>query len=137
MKELFDQLRSAGFRITQARKAVVGLMHERRCALSVPEISELLAKRDMKPNLSTLYRELQFLTDQGVTQEVVFKDGVMRYELAESQHHHHLVCNNCEKIEAVELGEHLHAVEHSIQKSKRFQITSHSLEFYGICEKCS
>lgn len=134
--EVLKRLRQSGYRITKSREATLHLLIQKECALSVPEISKLLLKEEMKPNISTLYRELQFLTDQGITQEVIFKDGVMRYEIHEENHHHHLICNSCESIEPIEIKKHLESVERSIQSEKRFQILSHSLEFYGLCESC-
>ncbi|MDF2378786.1 MAG: Fur family transcriptional regulator [Candidatus Gracilibacteria bacterium] len=134
--EVLKRLRESGYRITKSRKATLEVLIQKQCALSVPEVSALLLELEVKPNISTLYRELQFLTEQGITQEIVLKDGIMRYEIDQANHHHHLVCNACESIEPVEIQKHLQSVEQSIQSEKRFQILSHSLEFYGLCESC-
>ncbi|MDP2691673.1 MAG: Fur family transcriptional regulator [bacterium] len=130
------QLRKNGYRMTRIREAIIQCLMEISCALSIQNIKEHLEIQGSKPNTSTLYRELQFLRDHGIAQEIVFKDGVMRYELKQSTHHHHLICNFCETIEPVEMEKHLEKTEQSIRRRKNFQITSHSLEFYGLCASC-
>jgi len=131
-----SQLRHAGFRMTKVRLAILKFLIDQHCALSAQDMLALLSKQRLKPNISTIYRELQFLTVRDIAQEVVFKDGVIRYELREGAHHHHLVCNACDTVEPIEMEKHLEAVEKSIHQNQKFRVLSHSLEFYGICAGC-
>ncbi|MDP3975288.1 MAG: transcriptional repressor [bacterium] len=129
LQDIYDALRPRGFRMTRVRTAILQFLIDQHCALSVQDIVGLLAKQDLKPDASTLYRELQFLSEQGIAQEIIFKDGIMRYELKEGGHHHHLICNSCDTVEAVEMDKHLEDFERMIQGQKRFRVQSHSLEF--------
>ncbi len=137
LEALTARLRKSGFRMTKVRLAILKHLMDEHCALSAQDILNLLKKQELNPNISTIYRELQFLNQQDIAQEVVLKDGVIRYEYKEGQHHHHLVCNSCESIQAFEMDKHLESVESSIQKKRNFRVMSHSLEFYGLCASCT
>lgn len=131
----FYQLREQGFRITKSRKAIYAFFQRKGCALSAKDIHRHLLDEGLKTDLSTVYRELQFLVDQGIVHEVVFKDGVMRYEL-ESVHHHHLVCTGCKTVISVDIESEIEQIERKISLHSRFSVRSHMLEFYGLCESC-
>lgn len=135
MEQILKHLKASGFRITKARKAIINSLHQEHCALSARDLHLHLKKVGLKPDTSTIYRELQFLTAQKITEEVIFKDGVMRYELIGDEHHHHLVCTTCDHVTALEMEPDLKTIEACITK-QGFRISSHSLEFYGLCKSC-
>jgi Fur family transcriptional regulator, ferric uptake regulator len=95
---------------------------------------EKLNIKKIKPDRSTIYRELQFLTKNNV----IIKNsisGIDYYEIPQD-HHHHLVCMGCDSISKVEIDNHLEKQEKQIAKQNKFNIINHSLEFYGYCQKC-
>jgi Fur family transcriptional regulator, ferric uptake regulator len=67
--------------------------------------------------------------------QIQFQEGKLRYELAGKEHHHHLVCENCGKIEDV-LSRVIPALEEEIKNKHKFLVKRHSLEFFGLCEDC-
>lgn len=131
-----DRLRADGHRITEARKAVLDLLTKNTKPLGAQEIHALLEKKKATCNVTTAYRELQFLAEQGIVKTVQFQDGVQRYELASLPHHHHLICTECKTVEDVHMEHDLHTVEKNISRSTGFSIREHALEFYGICKRC-
>lgn len=131
-----EELRSRGFRITAARKAILEILSAGRKPLSASEVHESLLKRRLKGDRVTVYRELDFLEKQGVVQAVQFQDRNRRYELASLKHHHHLICQECNSVEDVCLEEDLETQEQQIEKRTNFKITRHSLEFFGLCANC-
>ena len=52
---------------------------------------------------SSIYRNLSVLEQAGVVRRVITEDEFARYELTEAftEHHHHLICSNCGKVEDV------------------------------------
>ncbi len=102
---------------------------------SVGEILIHLAKSTLRPNKTTIYRQLEKLESQGTIRKVRVGDDSLRYEKAED-HHHHVVCTNCRRVEDVDLKDSLSAVEKRIAKEKKFSNLNHNLEFYGICSNC-
>jgi len=88
----------------------------------------------MNPNRSTIFRELLFLTKNNILIKNNIS-GVDCYEI-QQDHHHHLVCLNCNSIIKIEVGGHLAKQEKQIAKRNKFDIINHSLEFYGYCRNC-
>ncbi|PKL31864.1 transcriptional repressor [Candidatus Saccharibacteria bacterium HGW-Saccharibacteria-1] len=99
------------------------------------QIMEHLDKIGLKVNKTTVYRNLNTLLVENKITELDFGEGKKRYELRQN-HHHHLVCNQCKKIECFEIIQDLHQQEAEIAKNTEFKITSHVLEFFGTCKVC-
>ena len=108
---------------------LLSLLKKAKYPLSVPEMFFKISA-----NKTTLYRELDWFVAQGLIIEVEFGDGKKRYEVASRNHHHHLVCKTCGKIEDVEVDEKVLLA--NIKNKTRFQINNHSLEFFGKCVNC-
>ena len=137
-EKIIELLRTQGFRITKIRQAMLEIFTATRKPRSVQEILATIALKHPTVNKTTIYRELEFLTTNSIVNEIDILDGMKRYELHESgHHHHHLVCNECKEIQCVEVPHHdLDALENRINKSHKFKITSHVLEFFGLCQNC-
>jgi Fe2+ or Zn2+ uptake regulation protein len=133
---ILANLKKRGHRITSIRKAILDLLVKSSEPLSSPSIQKLLTKRKTSANKTTVYREIAFLKGQNLVRELQFRDNAKRYEIMPENHHHHIVCVNCEKVEDVELKKDLDVEEKNITKNKKFKIINHSLEFYGVCIGC-
>jgi Fur family ferric uptake transcriptional regulator len=131
---LYKTIKDKGGRLTKTRKAILETLANAHCLMSEADIRNILNKKSIVPNRSTLFRELKFL----VTHAIVVKNsisGTDYYEIPHD-HHHHLVCLGCNSIDKVEIGNHLEKQEQEIAKKNDFTITNHSLEFYGYCKDC-
>jgi Fur family ferric uptake transcriptional regulator len=122
------------FKKTPARLAINDFFSSVNTPVDVEQIVQHLRSQKLETNKVTVYRILDFLFKNRIINRVEFGEGKYRYELKKN-HHHHLVCTNCGKIEEVE-GDFLKKMEDDIFKSKKFKVESHSLEFFGLCEDC-
>ncbi|MBN8661034.1 MAG: transcriptional repressor [Candidatus Melainabacteria bacterium] len=125
-------------KLTKGCKKVLEYLKRLDDLSSAQDIYGLMRTEDAKaPGLTTVYRSLEALVLQGLVQEVMLGDGEKRYEVVHpGEHHHHLVCQNCSK--SVHLDECLiEQFEETIKKSHGFQIKSHMLELFGICQDCA
>jgi Fur family ferric uptake transcriptional regulator len=137
-ESVIEALRKDGNRITAARGAIVGAVLGAGSPVSVQEVSAALTVSKVPANVTTVYRELEFLRERGIVVPVSFADGMQRYESADLAHHHHLVCLECERIQDVEVPHaELHEAEKRIAASKKFTVLRHALEFYGTCDRCA
>ena len=136
-EKILEDLRAKGERITKLRKALLSLLSHKHTVLSAPEILKALAKKSLTLNKTTIYREIDFLLSHKIIREVDLLDGLKRYELLDSGHHHHIVCTSCKKIECVEMHDDLCALEKKISSKYKFKIESHVLEFFGLCGNCA
>lgn len=117
--------------MTQIRSALIQIFSQSRMPLTAEAILNKL-----KAHKVTVYREIDFLVGQNILQSVMLGDRKKRFELAGRPHHHHAVCVKCNRIEDVMLDGHLQKEIRAIEKNKKFVITSHSLEFFGLCNNC-
>lgn len=112
-------LETHGLRRTKDRHRILRRFDELR-AWSVAELQAALPRID----LSTVYRNVQKLTDAGVLAEIRIHGKEARYERADRAHHDHLVCDRC-------------AAARCVPCPVDGLTSRHSLELYGTCEGCA
>ena len=132
-----DALRDAGYRVGAARRAVVSVLARRDCCLTVPEIVEALGAQGRTVGIASVYRVVDLLTEKQLVQKIDLGDGRARYERAElaDEHHHHLVCNECGRVEPF-ADETLEAALRRVEEDTRFAVASHDVLLRGACDDC-
>jgi Fur family ferric uptake transcriptional regulator len=135
--DIISILKEHHLRLTGTRRALFELFLKDETPLSVSDILSTLGKVHIKVNKTTVYRELKCLQKKGIIGVVQLGDRKQYYELLARGHHHHLVCLQCERVEEIDMDEaELFAGEQKVSRERGFTILRHSLEFFGICEKC-
>lgn len=136
-ERILRELKDGGHRMTKARTAIVDFLLKNKLPITASGIlAALQSVCGFKCDRVTIYRELNFLVEKGIVCRVNLVGKATHYEI-EADHHHHLVCTKCNSIKEVFLANHLENHERSILKNEKFKVMSHSLEFYGLCKKCS
>ena len=120
-----------------ARRAVVELLARQRCCLTAQEIFDALRAVGRPVGLASIYRALDQLSSEGFLQKIELGAGTTRYEpvRADGDHHHHLVCDECGKVEAfadARLEQALHRVEHTTG----YRVAGHDVVLRGACSDC-
>jgi Fur family ferric uptake transcriptional regulator len=136
-EQTHDVLRDAGYRVGAARRAVVSALARRDCCLTVPEIVDAVRAQGRGVGIASVYRVVDLLTEKQLVQKIDLGDGRAHYERAElpDEHHHHLVCNDCGRVEPfadAELEEALRRVE----RDTGFAVASHDVLLRGACDDC-
>jgi Fur family transcriptional regulator, ferric uptake regulator len=125
-----ESLRKKGFRVTASRMTILGLLESSgNKPLTAEEIRRLSGLDKV-----TVYRTLESFVKAMIVNRVEFGDGASRYEISHG-HHHHVVCTNCGGIADVENCLEEKKVK-ELEKETGFIVSSHSLEFFGLCRKC-
>jgi Fur family ferric uptake transcriptional regulator len=119
------KLRGRGYKVTPQRLAVLGAL----AAEQHQSLGEIRA-RCPEVGLVTIYRTLDLLSEIGAVRRLDLGDGP-RYELAED-HHHHLICESCGGVSEFERC----PLELRRLRGVDFEISSHTLEIYGLCADC-
>lgn len=90
--------------------------------------------------LSTVYRHLQSLVDEGVVDVIQTPDGEATYrycgDRGASRHHHHLVCRQCGRTEEIE-GRSVERWAGEIAREHGYTDVDHTIELFGRCADCS
>ena len=129
-------LRESGYRATPGRLSLLQVLAKAEHPMAIHEI---VAQLGTQMNQATVYRALEALADVGIVRRVDLQHAHAHYELsAGERHHHHLICRGCGLVEDVESCD-VSVIAHTVLKgSKKFAaIHDHSLEFFGLCKKCS
>lgn len=126
------QLRTGGLKVTAARLDLLDILKHVKKPLSIKDMARHLGEVD----LVTLYRNVESLENLGIVKQIALKDRQSYYELTAGEHHHHLVCTNCGRLEDIKIDEI--TLNKTFLKNHGFnKVTDHSLEFFGICNKCA
>jgi Fur family transcriptional regulator, ferric uptake regulator len=130
-------LHESGFKPGQARAAVIEALEGQTCCLSVQEIHDLVRQRRARVGIASVYRALETLTALGLVHRLELGSGGAHYEPAEpsGNHHHHLVCGECGKVEAFSDDRLEHAIN-SVSRTAAYRINAHDVVLRGRCESC-
>lgn len=136
---LKEDLKVKGYKLTPQRRAIVDTIIDNEGKhLTAEEIYDEVKRRCPEIGLATVYRTIILLEELSVICRLDLNDGCSRYELVhknEMHRHHHLVCNNCNKVFEVQ-DDLLEELEEGIENQYGFKILDHSVKFYGICNNC-
>ena len=121
-------------RPTAIRLQMLDVLATSPAPLSAADVHSRLGEG--RPDLATVYRNLDRFADEAIVRPVRFHDGTRRYEIAQGDHHHHLVCTMCGEVEDLAPCRIEAFTEAAIQRLG-FRVASHSLEFYGTCRICA
>jgi len=93
-------------------------------------------ERDRSVSRATVYRTLPLLTESGLVREMDFGKDYKFYDpnYAEHPNHHHIICNDCEKIVEFE-SERIEKLECEISQKLGFSVKSQRLQISGDCEQ--
>lgn len=130
-----NELNEVELRATPARIALMQLLETSNKPLDVQSMIEFLEEKDIKTDPATVFRIVNMFTEKGLVKPIQLHEGKFRYELTTRDPHHHLVCEKCGSIEDIS-NCNIAALEKDIEEKKQFKVTSHSLEFFGICQSC-
>jgi Fur family transcriptional regulator, ferric uptake regulator len=132
-----EVLRDAGYRVGAARQVVVSVLAQRDCCVSVPQIVDAVRAEGREVGIASVYRVLDLLTDKGLVQKLDLGDGRAHYERVEpaDEHHHHLVCSECGRVEPFE-DQNLEAALRRVEQDTGFEVASHDVLLRGACDDC-
>jgi Fur family ferric uptake transcriptional regulator len=132
-----SQLRAASGRRGGARRLVVELLGQQDCCLSAQEIHERVRAQGGRVGIASVYRALEGMDALGLVQRIDLGDGVARFEPAHpsGDHHHHLVCDDCGKVEPFADPSLESAIER-VADGRGYVVAAHDVVLRGACEDC-
>ena len=122
-------------RTTRQRAAVRAVFQDLDGFHSAQEVHQRLREGGDPVGLSTVYRAVQSLADDGELDSIRTDSGEALYRRCSRQHHHHLVCRACGRTVEVE-GPTVERWADSVADEHGFADVSHTLEIFGTCEAC-
>ena len=134
MKSLAKYLEKNNLKQTRQREMILAAFLGAKRHVTSEDLYQLV--REQHPNIgyTTVYRTMKLLVEAGLATERHFDDGITRYE-TEHEHHDHLVCIKCGRMQELECDE-IEERQREIAKGYGFQVLRHRHELYGHCAAC-
>jgi len=130
-----NTLRENGYRLTEARKAVVDAVAESLRALTPLEVFDTARAAYPALGLVSVYRTLEKLEELHLIQRVHQPEGCQAFISASQGHQHLLLCQRCGQVSYFE-GDDLENLMSGISSKTGYKIREHWLQLFGLCKDC-
>jgi Fe2+ or Zn2+ uptake regulation protein len=98
----------------------------------------VVSQRDASVNLSTVYRTLRWLEQEGLVSARHFDENRRqeRFDAVTPSEHHHFQCTACKSV--IEFDHpSIQSIKAQFAGSSGCQVLSASMMLYGLCPQCS
>jgi Fur family ferric uptake transcriptional regulator len=130
-----SDLKSIGLKATLPRLKILDLFEQSdKRHMTAEEVYRLLSDEGQDIGLATVYRVLTQFEQAGLLIRHHFDSDKAVFELNQGDHHDHLVCLQCGKVEEFFDAE-IERRQQRIAKERGFAIRDHSLQIYADCVK--
>ena len=130
-----DELKSSGLKATLPRIKILEVFQTaRERHMTAEDVYKALLTEGSDIGLATVYRVLTQFEQAGILTRSHFESGKAVYELNEGQHHDHLVCLDCGRVEEFYDAE-IERRQNDVARLKGFEIEDHALSLYAHCTK--
>jgi Fur family ferric uptake transcriptional regulator len=135
-KDFDDELKKNGLKNTKHRETILEILDKSPQPLPVEDIFGLMRDKNIRVNLSTVYRTLETLCEKNLVTKLNFEgDGRTLFEYNRMIHRHYLICLGCKKIVTLDYCP-LEGYEKALADKTDFMIAGHKLDVYGYCPEC-
>jgi Fe2+ or Zn2+ uptake regulation protein len=137
MQETIQRLHQQGGRMTTQRRLILNLLQRMGGHPTAEELHAVVREHNSRIHLSTVYRTLRWLEDEGQISARRFEEHPHqdRYDLTSPTEHHHFQCTICKQVFEFdhpglsEIKDHFESLSGAL-------VDSSSLMLYGICREC-
>ena len=128
-----DELKNNGLKATLPRLKILEIFQKgQQRHMSAEDVFRHLLSDNADIGLATVYRVLTQFDQAGLLSRNHFESGKAVYELNEGQHHDHMVCLDCGKVEEF-YDAQIEQRQQDVAKAKGFVIADHALSLYAHC----
>jgi Fe2+ or Zn2+ uptake regulation protein len=132
-----ERLRTQGGRMTLQRRMVLEALECLGCHPTAEELYDVVRQRDPSINLSTVYRTLRWLEQEGLISARRFDEGSRqeRFDPGLPSQHHHFMCTACNRV--IEFDDDLiETIRVRFEEQSGAGVRTTSVVFYGLCPGC-
>ena len=130
-----QNLKNIGLKATFPRLKILDLFQKvENRHLTAEDVYRQLIAEEMDIGLATVYRVLTQFEQAGILERHYFESGKAVFELNEGNHHDHLVCLQCGKVEEF-FDPAIEERQNRVAKERGFAVREHALYLYVDCTK--
>jgi Fur family transcriptional regulator, ferric uptake regulator len=131
-----QDLKKVGLKVTLPRLKILEILasadpHH----MSAEDVYKTLSESGDDVGLATVYRVLTQFEAAGLVKRHNFEGDHAVFEIAQGEHHDHLVCIKCGRVDEF-VDEVIEKRQEVISRNAHFKMTDHSLTIYGVCNRC-
>ena len=132
-----NDLRNVGLKVTLPRMKILQILENQSNDrhLSAEQVYKILLSENEDIGLATVYRVLTQFEAAGLVTRHHFEGGNSIFELAPTEHHDHILCMKCGKVDEF-ADELIEARQRAIAEELGYELTDHGLYLYGFCPQC-
>jgi Fur family ferric uptake transcriptional regulator len=132
-----DELKNTGLKATLPRLKILEIFQGgKQRHMTAEDVFRVLLEERSDIGLATVYRVLTQFEQAGILSRSHFESGKAVYELNEGQHHDHLVCTSCGRLEEFYDAE-IEKRQQIVAKAKGWILQDHAMSLYGLCADCA
>lgn len=135
LTRLRKKVKEQGLKNSKQREEVLAVLYKSGTHLSPEEIASQIKLTDKGASLSSVYRLLSFLEQEGFITGLKTNHGGKRYEIASKLHHDHIICLECGEILEF-VNEEIEKLQLEVAKSLKAKLISHDMRLFVKCAKC-
>ena len=130
-------LRTNKLKFTKQRELILEIIYNNDGHFTPEDIYNLIKETypTVKLGIATVYRTLTLLEESGIVSSISFGVQGKKYEFGLTDHHDHLVCMECGKIEEF-IDDTIEKRQEEIAKKHNFEMRDHIMKIVGICQAC-
>jgi Fur family transcriptional regulator, ferric uptake regulator len=131
-----DELKHSGLKATLPRLKILDVFQKNtgQRHMTAEDVFKALLAEGSDIGLATVYRVLMQFEQAGLLTRSHFESGKSVFELNEGQHHDHLVCLTCGRVEEFYDPE-IEKRQRAVAQARGFELQDHSLALYAACTK--
>ena len=130
MGTLLQQCEKIGLRLTDQRRAVIAVLEKARDHPNIQILYERASQVDPNLSIATVYRTVKLLEELNILTKLEFGDGIARYEIADRDHHDHLIDLRTGNV--IEFyDEDIEKLQQKLARKLGYRLRGHRLELYG------
>jgi Fur family transcriptional regulator, ferric uptake regulator len=130
-----DRLSAAGERVTRQRLLVANALAADGRQLTADQLYRRLRQQEPGIGRATVFRTLETLVEAGVARRLELDGHVYAYVACLPEHHHHLACTHCGRVEEIDEA-YIRPIAERLTREMGFEIDDARLDFYGRCATC-
>jgi len=132
-----NELKNTGLKTTLPRLKILEIFQNgSKRHMTAEDVHRALQTERSDLGLATVYRVLAQFEQADILIRSHFESGKAVYELNEGQHHDHLVCLDCGKVEEF-YDREIEKRQQLVAKAKGFSIADHALSLYAHCTRAN